>query len=119
MPHVWSQETDFATWELDVLDRDCHHCGRRMHICDHRHRHSYSLDGPVHLASKLNHFPDPRCPGHARTKGPEIEATIALPGWGTAWDVFWWIGHRRFSRHWSIPSPSPSPSPASPRTSAA
>jgi hypothetical protein len=26
-----------------------------------------------------------------------------LPGWGIAWDVFCWIGHRRFSRHWSIP----------------
>jgi hypothetical protein len=26
-----------------------------------------------------------------------------LPGWGIAWDVFSWIGHRRFSRHWSIP----------------
>jgi hypothetical protein len=26
-----------------------------------------------------------------------------LPGWGIAWDVFCWIGHRRFSRHASIP----------------
>ena len=26
-----------------------------------------------------------------------------MPGWGIAWDVFCWIGHRRFSRHWSIP----------------
>jgi len=26
-----------------------------------------------------------------------------LPGWGIAWDVFCWIGHRRFARHWSIP----------------
>ena len=32
-----------------------------------------------------------------------MEPTIALPGWGIAWDVFCWIGHRRFSRHWSIP----------------
>jgi hypothetical protein len=30
MPHLWPEETDFATWELDVLDRDCPHCGRRM-----------------------------------------------------------------------------------------
>jgi len=28
---------------------------------------------------------------------------IALPGWGIGWDVFCWLGHRRFSRHWSIP----------------
>jgi hypothetical protein len=68
-----------------------------MYIFDHRHRHVFTLDGPVHLVSKLNHCPDPRCPGHSKTKSPEIEPTIALPGWGIAWDVFCWIGHRRFS----------------------
>ena len=103
MPHVWPEDTDFALWELDVLDRDCPACGRMMHICDHRYRHFYTLDGPVELVCKLNHCPDPRCSGHARTKSPEVEPTIALPGWGIAWDVFCWIGHRRFSRHWSIP----------------
>ena len=103
MPHLWPKDTDFALWELDVLDRDCPACGRMMHICDHRYRHFYMLDGPVELVCKLNHCPDPRCPGHARTKSPEIESTIALPGWGIGWDVFCWIGHRRFSRHWSIP----------------
>ena len=103
MPHLWPAETDFATWELDVLDRDCPHCGRRMYICDHRHRHFFTLDGPVHLVCKLNHCPDPRCPGHSKTKSPEIEPTIALPGWGIGWDVFCGIGQRRFSRHWAIP----------------
>jgi hypothetical protein len=103
MPHLWPEDTDFALWELDVLDRDCPHCGHRMYICDHRYRHFYSLDGPVELICKLNHCPDPRCPGHTKTKSPEIEPTIALPGWGIGWDVFCWIGHRRFSRHWSIP----------------
>lgn len=103
MPHVWPADTDFALWELDVLDRDCPACGRMMHICDHRYRHFYTLDGPVELVCKLNHCPDPRCPGHARTRSPEVEPTIALPGWGIAWDVFGWIGHRRFARHWSIP----------------
>lgn len=103
MPHVWPEDTDFALWELDVLDRDCPACGRMMHICDHRYRHFYTLDGPVELVCKLNHCPDPRCPGHRKTKSPEVEPTIALPGWGIAWDVFCWIGHRRFSRHWSIP----------------
>src|SRR6478752_5007112 len=32
-----------------------------------------------------------------------MEASIALPAWAIGWDVFCWIGHRRFSRHWSIP----------------
>src|SRR5208337_1008319 len=86
--------------KLDVLDRDCASCGRMMHICDHRYRHFYTLEGPVELVCKLNHCPNPDCPGHAKTKSPEMEATIALPAWAIGWDVFCWIGHRRFARHW-------------------
>jgi hypothetical protein len=56
----------------------------------------------VELVCKLNHCPDPRCPGHTKTKSPEIEATIAPPHWAIGWDVFCWIGHRRCSRHWSV-----------------
>lgn len=103
MPHRWPKDTDFACWELDVLDRDCPVCGRLMHICDHRYRHFHSLEGPVELICKLNHCPDINCPGHAKTKSPELELTIALPKLAIGWDVFCWIGHRRCSRHWSIP----------------
>ena len=81
MPHVWPKDTDFALCELDVLDRDCPACGRMMHVCDHRYRHFFTLGGPVELVCRLNHCPDPRCPGHARTRSPEVEPTIALPGW--------------------------------------
>jgi len=42
-----------------------------MYICDHRYRHISTLDGPVKLVCKLNHCPDPRCAGHAKTKSPE------------------------------------------------
>jgi len=103
MPYQWPKDTDFALWELDVLDRDCPVCGRRMYICDHRYRHLHTLEGPVELVCKLNHCPDPRCPGHTKTKSPEQEAAIAPPNWAIGWDVFCWIGHRRCSRHMSIP----------------
>lgn len=102
MPYNWPADTDFASWELDVLDRDCSACGRRMHVCDHRHRRFHTLEGPVALVCKLNHCPDPACPGHARTKSPELEITIAPSKWAIGWDVFCWVGHRRFSRHWSV-----------------
>ena len=102
MAYQWPAETDFALWELDVLDRDCPACGRMMDICDHRSRRLHPLAGPVELICKLNHCPDPGCPGHAKTKGPELEVTIAPPHWAIGWDVFCWIGHRRFSRHSSI-----------------
>ena len=103
MPYRWPEETDFALWELDVLDRACSTCGRTMYVCDHRHHHIFCLDGPAHLVCKLNHCPDPTCPGHAKTKSPELEMTIAPPQWAIGWDVFCWIGHRRFARHWSVP----------------
>jgi hypothetical protein len=74
-----------------------------MYICDHRYRQLHTFDGPVELVCKLNHCPDPRCPGHTKTKSPEMEASIAPPHWAIGWDVFCWIGHRRFSRHWAIP----------------
>ena len=74
-----------------------------MHVCDHRYRRFPTLEGPVELVCMLNHCPDPACPGHSRTKSPELEVTIALPKWAIGWDVLCWIGHRRCSRHWSIP----------------
>src|SRR6516162_1821609 len=102
MAYHWPADTDFAPWELDVLDRNCPVCGRRMHICDHRYRRFHTLDGPVQLICKLNHCPDPACPGHAKTKSPELEITLALPQMAIGWDVFCWIGHRRFSRHMAV-----------------
>jgi hypothetical protein len=73
-----------------------------MHICDHRSRYIHTLEGPVELVCKLNHCPDPDCPGHARTKSPGLEIAIAPPNWAIGWDVLCGIGHRRCSRHWSI-----------------
>src|SRR3954464_10703706 len=103
MAYRWPADTDFSLWELDVLDRNCPACGRMMHICDHRYRRFHTLDGPVQLICKLNHCPDRACPGHARTRSPELELTLALPQMAIGWDVFCWIGHRRCSRHMSVP----------------
>ena len=102
MAYRWPADTDFAPWELDVLDRNCPACGRMMHICDHRYRRFHTLEGPVQLICKLNHCPDPTCPGHAKTKSPELEITLALPQMAIGWDVLCWIGHRRCSRHMAI-----------------
>jgi hypothetical protein len=102
MAYHWPADTDFALWELDVLDRNCPACGRMMHICDHRYRRFHTLDGPVQMICKLNHCPDRTCPGHAKTKSPELEITIALPQMAIGWDVLCWIGHRRCSRHMAI-----------------
>src|SRR5262249_27456678 len=88
--------------DLVVLGGACLCCGAMRHTGNHRYRHFHTLGGPVELVCKLNHCPDPTCPGHARTHSPELEVTIALPKWAIGWDVLCWIGHRRWARHWSI-----------------
>jgi hypothetical protein len=103
MPYDWPKDTDFALWELDVTDRNCPACGRMMHVCDHRYRRFHTLQGPVELLCRLDRCPDRHCPGHAKTKSPETEVTLALPKWAIGWDVFCWIGHRRCARHMAIP----------------
>ena len=103
MPYAWPEDTDFALWEIDVVDRDCPTWGRMMHICDHRYRRFHTLQGPVELLCRLNHCPDLACPGHAQTKGSKLEVTFALPRWAIGWDVLCWTGHRRCSCHWAIP----------------
>jgi GNAT superfamily N-acetyltransferase len=102
MPHPWPADTVFSRLELEPQNRDCPDCSRRLRLCDHRHRRLFTFDGPLHLVCKLAHCPDPLCPQHYRTVSPEDEAGIALPRWIIGWDVFAWIGHRRFARHWSI-----------------
>lgn len=102
MSHHWPSETKFTTVELDVEDRVCSVCDRRMHVCDHRHHRVYSFHGPLHLISRLVHCPDPACICHHRTFSPEAEYSITMPWWVIDWEVFAWIGHRRFARHWSV-----------------
>ena len=95
-----------AAWTEVVLEPDdpsCSACGRRMHVKQHRHRRVHTLEGSVHYVLKLMHCPDNACPNHYRRFGPEQELTLALPRWLIGWDVFCWLGHRRFARHWSVP----------------
>jgi len=74
-----------------------------MHVCDYRHHRIYTLEGPRHLVCKLVRCAATTCPNHQRTFGPERELTLTMPWWLIGWDVFCWLGHRRFARHWSVP----------------
>jgi len=88
---------------LEVDDPSCSVCGGRMHVKKHRRRRVYTLEGPVCYVSKLMHCPDAACSNHRGTFSPEQELTLAMPRWLIGWDVFCWLGHRRFARHWSVP----------------
>jgi hypothetical protein len=74
-----------------------------MHVKAHRRRRVYTLKGPVCYVLKLMHCPHNACPNHRRRFSPEQELSLALPRWLIGWDIFCWLGHRRFARHWSVP----------------
>jgi len=103
MHHQWPPDTQFREVKLLPEDRDCSICGSYMHICDHRHRRIFCLGGAVHLVCSLCHCPVLECPGHTFTVSPEAELALTMPWWLVGWDVFAWMGHRRFARHWSVP----------------
>ena len=52
MPYQWPADTDFFQWELEVVDRDCAVCGRKMYVCDHRYRRLHTLEGPARLPAE-------------------------------------------------------------------
>jgi len=74
-------------------------CGRRMHGKRHRRRRVYMLNGPVCYVVPMIHCSHNSCPNHGRTFSLEQELTLVLPRWLIGWDVFCWLGHRRFARH--------------------
>ena len=103
MRYRWPADTAFTQQVLTVEQETCTQCQRALTICDHRFHRIFSLQGPVEIVCKLAHCPDRDCPAHAHTLSPLAEAQITLPWWLIGWDVFCWLGFRRFTRHWSIP----------------
>jgi hypothetical protein len=103
MARRWPKDLAWNEVVLEVENSQCGECGRQMHVRAHRQRRIFSLDGPLQLICKLRQCTDSRCPNHFRTFGPEREWTLTMPYWLIGWDVFCWLGHRRFARHWSVP----------------
>jgi hypothetical protein len=99
----WPADTIFTQRLLTVEQETCVRCDRTLAVCDHRFHRIFTFQGPLAIVCKLAHCPDPHCPAHAHTLSPLAEAQLTLPWWTIGWDVFCWLGHRRFARHWSIP----------------
>lgn len=99
----WPQGTVFRRIVLDVERRRCDNCAGPLHVCCHRPHRIYTLQGPTELCCRLKHCADPTCPSRPGTLSPQAELSLTLPGWLIGWDVFCFIGHRRFARHWSVP----------------
>jgi hypothetical protein len=103
MRYRWPDDTFFTQEILTVEQEACSTCQRALTICDHRFHRIFTLNGPTEIVCKLAHCPDRCCPAHCHTLSPLAEAQLTLPWWLIGWDVFCWMGFRRFTRHWSIP----------------
>lgn len=104
MSHLtWPPDAVFRELRLEPEERTCGYCGRWTHVCDHKHRYVHALEGPAHVVSVVACCPDPDCPGHAEKQRSSQEMTVAPPFWAVSWDLFAWMGHRRYARHWSVP----------------
>ncbi len=103
MSHQWPAETAFRRIDLYVRDQKCAYCETALHVCAHRKRRVFTLQGPCRLTVRLGHCPHPDCQGHRGTVSPLEEMAVAPARLTVGWDVFAWIGHRRFARHWSVP----------------
>jgi hypothetical protein len=99
----WPDDTVFHRLVLDVEIEHCEHCGRMLHVCDHRFHRIHTLQGPLELVCRLAHCSDRACPARCETLSPAAELSLTLPWWLVGWDVFCWMGQRRFMRHWSVP----------------
>jgi len=103
MGYRWPADTAFTRRVFSVEDKGCSLCGRNLHVCDHRFHRILTFGGPVEIVCKLAHCPAADCPARVHTLSPLAEAQLTLPRWLIGWDVFCWLGHRRFARHWSVP----------------
>jgi hypothetical protein len=102
MRYRWAKGMEFQRVLLDVERAACRRCGKPLHVCAHRSHRIHTLKGPVELLCRLAHCSDITCPERGRTESPIAEMSYALPRWVVGWDVFCWMGHRRFARHWSV-----------------
>ena len=103
MSYHWPADTVFRELILEVEERMCWECQQPRTVCCHRQRRIFTCEGPVQLLCKLCHCSNPACSEHATTISPEAETALVMPYWVLGWDVFCWLGHRRFARHWSVP----------------
>src|SRR5580658_8387023 len=103
MPHQWPSDTVFREVTLEVEERTCPKCQSPRTIESSRVRCFFTCEGPVRLTLRLCRCSNRDCTEHPTLVSPEAELKMAMPYWVLGWDVVCWLGHRRFTRHWSVP----------------
>jgi hypothetical protein len=103
MSRQWPKGTIFQDIVLKNEMSYCPLCQAKMHIRDHRIHKIYTMKSPAKLICHLVHCSNKMCPNHKQIFSPLNERNYAMPGYKIGWDVFVWIGFKRFKQHWSVP----------------
>lgn len=103
MGRAWNESIEFKTIEINFEKGICTLCGSKLYVGVKGDRRIYTLGSPVRFKRKRAHCANPKCANSQRQLQPDEERDLALPRWKIGWDVFCWIGFRRFKRHWSVP----------------
>jgi hypothetical protein len=99
----WPTDIQFRRVQLDVEQEHCLTCRQPLQICAHRRHRLFTLQGPLELCCRLARCSSPLCPARHHFLTPKAELSFTLPRWFVGWDVFCWMGYRRFAHHWSVP----------------
>jgi hypothetical protein len=99
----WPEQGEVPEIEAFLGDARCIGCGGRGTVDDVRRRKLRTLGGRVKLRVPIRKCIEPSCPLFGQRLGGEVELSFAPPHWTVSWDLFAWMGHRRFGRHWSVP----------------
>lgn len=99
----WPEQGDVPVIEAFLDDARCVGCGSRGTVDDVRRRKLRTLGGRMKLRVPVRKCTEPSCPLFGQRLGGEVELSFAPPHWTVSWDLFAWMGHRRFGRHWSVP----------------
>ena len=103
MSSHWPANIEFNEIVLTIDETTCPACGSPLRFRKDRIHPVYSLEGPVKIICKQWGCSNPRCDHHYSLISPKTEYDLTMPRWRMSWDVFLWMGFRRYKRHWSVP----------------
>jgi hypothetical protein len=103
MSRKWPEDTVFKTVNLQINESSCNSCGSRLYKSKNRDRKIYTFDGALLLKRERAKCSNRMCDRFNRWFVPREEELLTMPRWKIGWDIFSWIGFRRYKRHWSVP----------------
>jgi hypothetical protein len=90
-------------WTLDLLQKTCRACGKRLQMARHSQRTVTTLDGVYRLRLKVYRCGNGECPAFHQVCRPEEEGGWALPHGEFGLDVIALVGTLRYQQQRSIP----------------